>query len=125
MRAELELGPLPPLPPTKWFANTEPAVVRERRAGLQAWLLAVISSFAPTEPKPEPTAKQDPEQTQAKEGEGDQIEKDKAGSEAAAKTPEVVPLPHRSLVRRLPKPPATLLFHSRHGKFLISISFAT
>eukprot|EP01045_Picozoa_sp_COSAG04_P034572 COSAG04_NODE_7632_length_1094_cov_1.238191_1_plen_104_part_10 len=103
VRSELELGPLPPLPPTKWFANTEPAVVRERRAGLQAWLLAVMSAFAPAEPELQPTTpEQEQEQTQTKEGEGGQDEKDKTGSEAAVKTPTVAPLPHRSLVRPPP-----------------------
>ena len=74
-------------------------MVRERRAGLQAWLLAVMSAFAPAEPNPKPTPNTEPEQRQKKEGEDGQDEKDKVGSEAVVKTPAMVPLPHRSLVR--------------------------
>lgn len=41
-----EIAPLPVLPPTKWFYNDDPAVIRERRAGLQNWLCSVMECFA-------------------------------------------------------------------------------
>lgn len=40
-----EITPSVPLPPTKWFANTDPEVVRDRVTGLQSWLHGVVAAF--------------------------------------------------------------------------------
>jgi hypothetical protein len=122
-----EIAPLPPLPPTKWFANTDPAVIRERRAGLQTWLQGVTQALhAPPPParlKPTGSEDKDDEDAELSEDLAERVtwsmvaeNESESSTEGASALPEAIP--HISLTflhAFLETPPAVLATGSAHA----------